>query len=68
VVLDLHSGRIAGRWGVWVVDAAAALMLVLAVSGFVLWVNLRRKERYHLRQSHGAAGHESEPHQGGGRR
>lgn len=37
VLLDLHSGRLFGTPGVWVVDIAALLLLFLAVSGFVLW-------------------------------
>ena len=37
VMLDLHSGRLFGKPGVWVVDIAAVLLFFLAVSGFVLW-------------------------------
>lgn len=37
VLLDLHSGRMFGATGVWVVDIAATLLFFLAVSGFVLW-------------------------------
>lgn len=37
VVQDIHSGRILGRWGVWLVDAAAVLMGFLALSGVWLW-------------------------------
>ena len=37
VMLDLHSGRLFGTAGVWVVDVAAVLLLFLALSGFVLW-------------------------------
>jgi len=37
VLLDLHSGRLFGAPGVWVVDIAAVLLFFLAVSGFVLW-------------------------------
>jgi len=36
-VQDLHSGRLFGRWGPLVMDAAAVLCLVLVVSGWVLW-------------------------------
>ncbi len=42
VILDVHSGRILGAWGPWLVDAAAALFLVLAVSGLWLWSRTRR--------------------------
>ena len=33
VLLDLHSGRIMGNWGVYLVDAAALVLLILAGSG-----------------------------------
>lgn len=37
VLLDLHSGRLLGRWGPWLMDAAALLLLILALSGLWLW-------------------------------
>lgn len=37
VFLDLHSGRLLGRWGQHVMSAAAVLMLVLAITGTVMW-------------------------------
>ena len=40
-LLDMHSGRFFGRYGVYVVDAAAILLLILAATGIGLWV-LRR--------------------------
>ncbi|MBU3069783.1 PepSY-associated TM helix domain-containing protein [Aestuariicella sp. G3-2] len=47
VMLDLHSGRIGGRLGVWLVDLAAILLLFLAFSGFMLWYQQwRRKHRW----------------------
>ena len=42
VLLDLHSGRILGRYGVWVMDAAAVLLILLALSGFWMWFRRRR--------------------------
>jgi hypothetical protein len=36
-LLDVHSGRLFGRFGPLVMDVAAVLMAVLAVSGFWLW-------------------------------
>lgn len=33
LLLDLHSGRWLGPWGVWLMDAAAVLLLVLAATG-----------------------------------
>ena len=36
-LLDAHSGRFFGKYGVYVIDAAAILMLVLAITGIWLW-------------------------------
>lgn len=41
VMLDLHSGRILGEWGVWIIDLAALMMLILAMSGFLMWFQRR---------------------------
>lgn len=41
VILDLHSGRILGEWGVYVVDAAAILFLVLVATGLWMWARQR---------------------------
>lgn len=52
VMLDLHSGRILGSWGVYLVDAAAILFLLLAISGVWLWGKRRvsaRQHRKHIR-------------------
>lgn len=43
VLLDLHSGRLFGRAGVWLVDIMAGLFAILAVSGLVM---ARRRRRY----------------------
>ncbi len=47
VLLDLHSGRILGQPGVWLYDAAALLLLFLALSGFIMWYQryLKRNRR-----------------------
>ncbi len=37
VILDLHSGRLLGDWGVYLVDAAAILFLILAITGVMMW-------------------------------
>jgi hypothetical protein len=37
VVQDIHSGRILGNWGVIIVDAAAILFFLLAISGVWMW-------------------------------
>lgn len=52
VLLDLHSGRILGEAGVWLVDAAALLFLLLAGSGLWLWGRRRASARAHERNLH----------------
>jgi len=42
VILDLHSGRIVGQWGVYVVDGAALLFLALVITGLWMWATQRR--------------------------
>lgn len=49
VLLDIHSGRILGHWGVYVMDGAALLLLFLAASGCWLWLRNRMKQRSHRR-------------------
>ncbi len=48
VVLDLHSGRILGNAGVWIMDTAAILLLFLAFSGSWLWLMrlIRNRQRH----------------------
>jgi len=50
VVLDLHSGRILGNAGVLLVDAAAIVFLLLAISGIWLWSRRRASARAHKRK------------------
>jgi hypothetical protein len=42
VLLDLHSGRLFGTPGPWLMDAAAMLMLFLAGSGVAIWSKRKR--------------------------
>jgi hypothetical protein len=52
VFLDLHSGRILGPWGPWVMDTAALLLMFLAISGCWIWMKqLFRKKRRNRRKS-----------------
>lgn len=51
VMLDLHSGRILGRAGVYLVDAAAIVFLLLAVSGTWLWARRQASIRAHRRNT-----------------
>lgn len=43
VLLDLHSGRLFGPVGIWVMDAAAVLLMCLASSGVAMWALHRRR-------------------------
>ncbi len=43
VVLDLHSGRLFGAYGVWLMDAAALLMILLALTGVWHWAQRKRR-------------------------
>lgn len=48
VLLDLHSGRLFGAQGPWLMDGAAVLLVLLSLSGGLLWVRqawLRRRHR-----------------------
>ena len=47
IMLDLHSGRILGSAGVYIMDAAAIGFLVLAASGVWLWVRRRASVKAH---------------------
>ena len=50
VVLDIHSGRLLGDAGVLLVDAAAILFMLLAISGVWLWSRRRSSARAHKRK------------------
>ena len=54
VILDLHSGRIFGEYGVYLMDAAAIALLWLSFSGLWVWNSRRRKMRRkkHYRKHH----------------
>jgi len=43
VLLDLHSGRLLGAFGPYVMDGAALLMLLLAVTGVWHWAQRKRR-------------------------
>ncbi len=42
VLLDLHSGRIAGSGGVWLMDLVGVLLICIASSGLIMWWLHRR--------------------------
>jgi len=54
VILDLHSGRIFGRYGVYLMDAAAIALLWLSLSGLWVWNSRRRKmhRKKHYQKHH----------------
>lgn len=41
ILLDVHSGRIFGRYAIWVMDIASLVLLGLGISGFWLYWRLR---------------------------
>ena len=41
ILLDVHSGRIFGRYAIWVMDIASLVLLGLGLSGFWLYWRLR---------------------------
>ena len=45
VLLDLHTGRILGIHGPWIMDLAALGLLALALSGFWVWLQRRPRRR-----------------------
>ena len=47
VILDLHSGRLLGDWGIYFTDFIALLMIFLASSGMWIWVTRNIKKKKH---------------------
>lgn len=45
LMLDLHSGRLFGQLGIYVMDAAAVSLIVLGLTGLWLWLRYRRSQR-----------------------
>jgi len=54
VMLDLHSGRIFGSYGIYLMDAAAIALLWLSMSGLWVWNSRRRKmhRKKHYQKHH----------------
>ncbi|HEY9147495.1 MAG TPA: PepSY domain-containing protein [Gammaproteobacteria bacterium] len=50
VVLDLHSGRLFGSWGHYLMDGAALLLLLNAASGVWIWWRRHRQQQRRRRQ------------------
>ncbi|MCW8833277.1 MAG: PepSY domain-containing protein [Colwellia sp.] len=45
IVLDAHSGRILGLFGVLFMDAVAILLILLSLSGIYIWIRYARAKR-----------------------
>lgn len=49
LLLDIHSGRFIGTYGIYVMDAAAVILLLLSLSGSFLWakkiINQRKRSK-----------------------
>ena len=45
VILDTHSGRFFGLFGVLLMDAVAVLLILLSVSGIYIWIRYARAKR-----------------------
>jgi len=43
LLLDLHSGRLFGIWGVYFMDLIAILILILAATGLFMWLKRQRR-------------------------
>ena len=54
ILLDLHSGRIFGKYGHYLMDAAAIALLWLSCSGLWVWWSRRRKlkQKRHYQKHH----------------
>jgi prepilin-type processing-associated H-X9-DG protein len=48
IILDMHSGRLLGNWGIYFTDLIAIFMIFLAASGLWLWgVRIFKKKKHH---------------------
>lgn len=47
LLLDLHSGRLLGKYGFIVIDAAAIGLILLSCSGIWVWLQRRKKDQQH---------------------
>jgi uncharacterized iron-regulated membrane protein len=45
IVVDAHSGRIFGSFGVFFMDVVAILLILLSVSGMYIWIRYARAKR-----------------------
>lgn len=45
ILLDLHSGRLLPKLGIYIMDTAAVLMMLLAITGVWVWYSIKRRKR-----------------------
>ncbi|MFB0998985.1 MAG: PepSY domain-containing protein, partial [Colwellia sp.] len=45
VILDAHSGRILGDYGVILMDIVAFMLILLSISGIYMWFKYSKKKR-----------------------
>ncbi len=51
-LLDLHSGRLFGEVGIFIVDLSGILLILLTVSGCWIWIRHRIKSRFNNKRLH----------------
>jgi len=52
IILDIHSGRIFGQLGVYIMDGVALLMMFLSLSGLWMWWQRKMKQRSKKERKH----------------
>ncbi len=52
IILDIHSGRIFGKAGVYAMDGVALLMMFLSLSGLWMWWQRRLRQRSKSKRKH----------------
>ena len=45
VILDAHSGRLVGDFGVWFMDMVAFILILLSISGIYIWLRYSKSKR-----------------------
>lgn len=46
VILDLHTGEFFGKYGPWIYDLLALMMLILGTTGVVMYFKIRKNSIY----------------------
>ncbi|MDP2607913.1 MULTISPECIES: PepSY-associated TM helix domain-containing protein [unclassified Oceanobacter] len=65
LLLDLHSGRLFGEVGVWVVDAVSLVLIFLALSGTLTWLKRAWLKRGGRHGRHGCSRQKPRRHKPG---